>query len=1034
MGAPITSMVRILLIEDNPVYAKLVTGLLTRGEDSFDVSLADSLSAAQQRLATTPFDVIALDLTLPEVEGLDTLRRAMAFVSDTPVVVMTAVCDETTALHAVRLGAQDYLIKGQFSADSLRRSLRYAIERHSTLRGYGGLAPMLEGLLNSVSSAVAVLDAQRSGSGAVSDFIWRLGNAACGTVLDIAVRDLAGSSLSKIAPELASSDLRKALADVIDLREPLATELHLTLPQGARWLQISAGPLQDGVVLVATDITAAKAQEAALVAAKQQVEKATSERTHILTTLSHEIRQPLNTIVGFSEMISAEMMGPAAHETYRSYVADIYQAAQQLGGILDTLMERSQMAQIGRKEVGYRQMFDLAPDLICVCRDGRIDTMNAAGAAMLGMPSGEDCEGRLFSDFVEEAYRPLVGNSFAPLMSEHGRVPMKMVSSTDRLIDVEIAVSAFASGENEQPAVMVMARDVTRRQLATRAIVQREERLRKIMETMVDALVIIDGHGLIETFNSAAERIFGYDANSVVGQSVNILMPTAQAALHDGYLKQFQKTGQSSVIGIGREVEGRRADGSIVPLELALSELRIEEKQYYIGVLRDITERKQNEERLRFLATRDHLTGLPNRAMYRDRLEQAVAQADDAGTHFGVLFVDLDHFKNINDTLGHQFGDRMLQEVARRLESSVGASDAVYHLSGDEFTIVLDQVRNTDQAADLARQLLTTLSQPFEIDGREIYSSGSIGIVLYPENAASISNLLKNVDTAVHHAKRQGRNTFTFYSEQLSENMIRRLQIENGLRRALERQELLVVYQPKMDLQNGGCVGAEALLRWTSAELGFVSPAEFIPVAEETGLIVPIGDWVLQHVCQQIRTWNDQGRPPMRIAVNLSARQFRETGLTTRITQILAQSEISAQMLELELTESMLVENADEAIEALRAFKSLGITLSIDDFGTGYSSLSYLKRFPIDALKIDQSFVRDIPESQDDMSITKAIISMGCSLELKLVAEGTETLEQITFLRGNGCHIAQGYYFSKPVPAAQFEGFLDDLPTIGNDL
>jgi diguanylate cyclase (GGDEF)-like protein len=420
--------------------------------------------------------------------------------------------------------------------------------------------------------------------------------------------------------------------------------------------------------------------------------------------------------------------------------------------------------------------------------------------------------------------------------------------------------------------------------------------------------------------------------------------------------------------------------------------------------------------------------------MYRDRLEQAVAQADDAGTHFGVLFVDLDHFKNINDTLGHQFGDRMLQEVARRLESSVGASDAVYHLSGDEFTIVLDQVRNTDQAADLARQLLTTLSQPFEIDGREIYSSGSIGIVLYPENAASISNLLKNVDTAVHHAKRQGRNTFTFYSEQLSENMIRRLQIENGLRRALERQELLVVYQPKMDLQNGGCVGAEALLRWTSAELGFVSPAEFIPVAEETGLIVPIGDWVLQHVCQQIRTWNDQGRPPMRIAVNLSARQFRETGLTTRITQILAQSEISAQMLELELTESMLVENADEAIEALRAFKSLGITLSIDDFGTGYSSLSYLKRFPIDALKIDQSFVRDIPESQDDMSITKAIISMGCSLELKLVAEGTETLEQITFLRGNGCHIAQGYYFSKPVPAAQFEGFLDDLPTIGNDL
>ncbi len=1023
-------MVRILLIEDNPVYAKLVTGLLTRGDESFEVSPATTLQAAKDLLDQNVFDVIALDLTLPEVEGLDTLRRVKDIAADIPVVVMTAISDETLALDAVRLGAQDYLIKGQFTAYSLRRSLRYAIERHSTLLSYGGLAPTLEALLNSVSSAVAVLDGQRNGSGEIIDFIWRLGNTACDNILDNAARDLVGSRLSAIAPELAECGILRSLADVIDLGAHLTTEIHITLPQGARWLEVSAGPLEDGVVMVVTDITGAKAQDSALAAAKQHIEQINAERAQILSTLSHDIRQPLNTIVGFSEMINSEVMGPIAHDHYRSYVRDINQAAQHLGEILDSLMERSQMAQMARKEAGYRQMFDLAPDLICVCRDGIIEAMNAAGAALLGLPSGEDCEGRLFADFVQESYRPLIRQGFAALMSEHGRVPMKMITSSDRQLDVEIAASAFHSEGDDDHAVMLVARDVTRRQLATRAIVQREERLRKIMETMVDALVIIDGHGVIETFNSAAERIFGYTASDVVGKSVNLLMPSAHSVLHDTYLHKFQKTGNSTVIGIGREVEGQRSDGTSVPLELALSELTIEDKQYFIGVLRDITERKQHEERLRFLATRDHLTGLPNRAMYRDRLEQAVAQADDAGTHFGILFIDLDHFKNINDTLGHQVGDRMLQEVARRLEANMRPGDTVYHLSGDEFTIVLDQINNGEEAATLARQFLNTLSQPFEVDGREIYSSGSIGIVLYPENAASISNLLKNVDTAVHHAKRQGRNTFTFYSEQLSENMIRRLQIENGLRRALERQELLVVYQPKMDLQKGFCVGAEALLRWTSPELGFVSPAEFIPVAEETGLIVPIGDWVLQHVCQQIRIWLDQGRPPMRIAVNLSARQFREASLTGRILEILQQTGISAETLELELTESMLVENADEAIKALRAFKDLGITLSIDDFGTGYSSLSYLKRFPIDALKIDQSFVRDIPESKDDMSITKAIISMGCSLELKLVAEGTETLEQINFLRANGCHIAQGYYFSKPVPAPQFETFLDTFKAL----
>ncbi|MBF0561935.1 MAG: bifunctional diguanylate cyclase/phosphodiesterase, partial [Alphaproteobacteria bacterium] len=353
-------------------------------------------------------------------------------------------------------------------------------------------------------------------------------------------------------------------------------------------------------------------------------------------------------------------------------------------------------------------------------------------------------------------------------------------------------------------------------------------------------------------------------------------------------------------------------------------------------------------------------------------------------------------------------------------ERCVNEGDTVARLSGDEFTLLLEGTRTPKSIAYTVHEVLEQLSRPYDVDGRDVFISVCIGVAMYPDHADSASNLLKRVDTALNEAKRKGSGNFEFYTSALSARIERKLHVENGLRRALDRGELSLNYQPKVDLRTRRIVGAEVLLRWNSVEMGSVSPSEFIPIAEETGLILPIGEWVLREACLQVEQWILSGLPRIKVAVNLSARQFQDSALTSRILDIMSETHMDAELLELELTESMLVENAEEAIQALWALRGLGITLSIDDFGTGYSSLSYLKRFPIDSLKIDQSFVRDIPTNKDDAAITKAIVSLAKSLDLKIIAEGLEEIAQIEFLASLGCDQGQGYYFSRPIPADDF--------------
>jgi diguanylate cyclase (GGDEF)-like protein/PAS domain S-box-containing protein len=444
----------------------------------------------------------------------------------------------------------------------------------------------------------------------------------------------------------------------------------------------------------------------------------------------------------------------------------------------------------------------------------------------------------------------------------------------------------------------------------------------------------------------------------------------------------------------------------------------------YRGVSRDITLRKEAEARIEYLASHDSLTGLPNRTMFAELLNHVLAASKRNKRQFAVLFIDLDRFKFINDSLGHEAGDTMLREVANRLKSNLRASDIVARLGGDEFVMLLQDLHGIEQAGPIARKLLSAVIKPLEIQGQECRVTASIGISVFPDDALDETALMAHADLAMYHAKEEGKNNFQFYDGRLETQSLERLTLESRLRRAIERDELSLHYQAKLDLATNAIAGVEALLRWNSAELGSVSPATFIPVAEETGLILAIGKWVLRRACEQSMAWQRAGLPPVRVSVNLSPRQLSDPELLAEVRTVLDDTGLQPDLLELEVTESSVMHNVERALEVLGALKGMGVRLAIDDFGTGYSSLAQLKRFPIDTLKVDRSFIRELPADSEDKAIAEAIIAMGKTLSLTVVAEGVETPEQKAFLRDRACDQMQGYHFSKPIAPDEFAELL----------
>lgn len=550
----------------------------------------------------------------------------------------------------------------------------------------------------------------------------------------------------------------------------------------------------------------------------------------------------------------------------------------------------------------------------------------------------------------------------------------------------------------------------------------------QVFESSREGIVITDGDNNLLSVNRAFSEITGYTMDEVVGRSPKLLA----SGRHDkAFFEDMWRTIRSQGQWQG-EVWNRRKNGEIYPEWLSISAIRDSNGQFkqHIGILTDISSRKSAEEKIRFLSNYDPLTHLPNRALLHDRAQVALAAGQRSQTKVALMYIDLDRFKNINDSLGHAVGDRVLQELGARLTAHLHKDDTICRPGGDEFILLLP---NTDYqgAAHVAQRTLAIMEEPILIDGQQLRLSASVGIALYPDNGTDLARLSQCADSALFRAKQNGRNSFQFFEQQMHERANEVLRIENDLRRALKNQELLLYYQPQVDAISLKIVGAEALVRWQHPEWGLVSPARFIPIAEESGQIREIGNWVLHSAVQQNADWKAAGLPIVPVAINLSVIQFKDPSLCDTVVEALQLSGLDPAKMELELTESIAMEDSSFTIDTVARLHALGIALSIDDFGTGYSSLSYLKRFKIDKLKIDQSFVRDLHRDSDDAAIVTAIIGLARSLGFKTIAEGVETQEQLDFLRANQCDEIQGYLFSKPVPADEFARMLErerDVP------
>jgi diguanylate cyclase (GGDEF)-like protein/PAS domain S-box-containing protein len=581
---------------------------------------------------------------------------------------------------------------------------------------------------------------------------------------------------------------------------------------------------------------------------------------------------------------------------------------------------------------------------------------------------------------------------------------------------LESSITAIRNSEGRITGFRGVVRDITGRMRNEEALRRSEERYRTILESIEDGYYEVDLAGNLIFFNDALCRMYGYARDELTGINNRKYMNPETGENTYRIFNEVYRTGEPNRMF---DWEFIKKDGSKIFVEVSASLVKdaYGKPSGFRGIVRDITARKMTEERLRYLANYDSLTGLLNRALFRDRLSHAAERARRQKGVVVVLFIDLDRFKSVNDTLGHEFGDKLLQAAARRIKGCLRDSDTIARLGGDEFIIMLEDIAYPERAVIVAKKILQSFVRPILVSEREIYTSASIGITSYPGDASDIDALLRNADSAMYLAKERGRNNYQFFTPEMNARAQERLLLESSLRRALEREEFILYYQPQVDIMTGGLTGFEVLLRWQHPDLGLLTPDKFIPIAEETGMIISMDEWVIKSACIQWCQWRDMGLPPVDMAVNISILQFRQKDLHRTLARIVGDTGMEPRHLELELTETDLMTNPDRSRETLMKLKESGIRCAIDDFGTGYSSLNYLKRFPIDTLKIDRSFIKDITTDPDDAAIVQAIISLGNTLRKDVVAEGVETMEQSDFLKSLNCHKAQGFLFSRPVPA-----------------
>ena len=718
-------------------------------------------------------------------------------------------------------------------------------------------------------------------------------------------------------------------------------------------------------------------------------------------------------------------------------------------------------------EFKIRSVLETAPDvIIAMDADGFIESINPAGENLFGYYP-ETLPGTHISKIIP-SFQAAGNIEWHNNLLKSGKISNVQLERDGVCFDqgsfpLEISMSGYTDAGNEQRFTLIV-KDITERKQAKMALehaynslerrvrertaelqlanekmfVEIDERVRaeqglklasKVFENANEGILITDATVNIIRVNKAFTNITGFKSAELLGKNPQVLA----SGRHDAeFFANLWDSLQTSGEWSG-EIWNRRKDGQIFPQLLSITTVWNQDNQLtnYVGIFSDITQIKETEERLEKMAYFDALTDLPNRVLFRDRLAHELSQAERKKNNLAVLFIDLDRFKHVNDSLGHTAGDTLLVEVAERLTGCLRKSDTVARLGGDEFAAITTELKSGRDAAPLAKKIIKELKKMFIIQGQDVFIGGSIGISIYPSDGTDMETLTKHADIAMYRAKEDGRGVFKFFEENINAGVEDRLHMESKLRKAIEKKEFSLFYQPKVNIESGMICGMESLVRWFPEPGKMVSPALFIPLAEETGAILPLGDWILRTACQQAAVWRNMGHD-LQLAVNLSTVQLQQKELVDQVKAILDETGLTPEALELEITESMVMGNVEKSIDIMKSLKGLGVGIAVDDFGTGYSSLNYLKRFPIDTLKIDQSFVRDLTTDAGDSAIVSAIISLGQALNLKVVAEGVESRDHLDILRDKLCQEIQGYYFSKPLPTDQFEKLLKGGKTLSD--
>ncbi|MGQ0486697.1 MAG: sensor domain-containing protein [Hyphomicrobiales bacterium] len=706
--------------------------------------------------------------------------------------------------------------------------------------------------------------------------------------------------------------------------------------------------------------------------------------------------------------------------------------------IRDISVRKDSEQHLAQMEGRYRGLLEAAPDAMAVVNQhGEIILLNLQAEKRFGYRRdellGQKVTNIIPEGFAERLLADDLRSAEDALAQQIGTgIELIALRKDGSKFPIELMLSPLESAEG----ILVTAaiRDISVRKAAEKHLAQAEgklfvekERAQVTLNSIGDAVISTDISGNITFLNFVAEKITGWSLQEAAGRPMREVFKILDGRSGKTIPDPMEKAvGGNRTVHLPSNCILVRRDGFEVPIEDSVAPIHDREGKATgaVIVFRDVSAARAMALQITHSAEHDFLTGLPNRMLLNDRVDQAIALAPRHGYKVAVLFLDLDGFKHVNDSLGHPIGDKLLQSVAKRLVDCVRGSDTVSRQGGDEFVVLLSEMQHLEDAAIAARRMLKAVAKAHFIDQHDLHVTTSIGVSVYPGDGLDAETLIKNADTAMYQAKEKGRQSYQFFKPAMNVRGVERQSIEESLRRALERKELAVHYQPKVDLSTGAITGAEALLRWMHPTRGSVPPAQFISVAEDCGLILPIGAWVLREACGQAQAWVDAGLPVTTMAVNVSAMEFRNENFLDGLFAILGETGFDPRCLEVDLTESVLMKRAESAVSILHGLRERGVQVAVDDFGTGYSSLSYLRKFPVDALKIDQSFVRQISAASDDTAIVRAVIGMARSLRLRVVAEGVETPEELVFLRAQHCDEAQGYYFSRPLPAQQFAKLL----------